>query len=460
LCTDTGGHLYETFNTFGVSKNDVRALGFSSYYMTSGIDKSVDSMDDRRRYWRRNSDMVRLRGLQVSTRMIIKAKSGFRVRMIVFQTPYNMGQILGDASIPDNRHEDADDDVIQGRFNCNAQIMTTVVKSDTGEIQQSYINDKFHNLFDKQVRIAQHTKLHDHMMTMKVTHPNVFVLSDKKRFFCNRSRDVKTFKWNVFRKLFTTIKYPPTVYGPFIEKGPFAYQEPDRKIFVMFIVTPATEQMEFPSGLQYPSFSIGVHDDPRHSDRLLYDDGDSRWLAAPNDRRVSEEPDQGAPYSETLFTEGPSMPKIPEGQDDQEDVEEEGGGTGPGAGTGPETRSKGKARAASAGLGSSGFGGFGGDVPDPSDPPRVEELKDAFKQALAENRDDARREREREKKDRDRQGRPKPPGVEYELTERWAEEQGMLLQPTLSMWWKEMPKAMLNPSRRRFPGYSARRFRK
>lgn len=50
--------------------------------------------------------------------------------------------------------------------------------------------------------------------------------------------------------LATTIKYPPVTYGEHMENvSSFDKGIPDWKIFCMFIITPAREQVEVPTGL-------------------------------------------------------------------------------------------------------------------------------------------------------------------------------------------------------------------
>jgi hypothetical protein len=75
--------------------------------------------------------------------------------------------------------------------------------------------------------------------------------------------------------------------------------------------------------------------------------------------------------------------------------------------------------------------------------------------ALRQNREEAKGEREKAKKERDalkeaEDTGPPLPVDHHEMTDRWAHEQGMLIQPTFSVWWNEMPKPMLSLGR--FPG--------
>lgn len=377
--------------------------------------------------------MVRLTGLQVSNKIIVAPKSGFRVRMLVFQTPHTMSELLG-SDVDDNHHMVATDKHIQGYFESNGQHLTTIVKDQNGIIRQAFINDQFNSLFDNQIRLMDDKSFHDQLMTMRITRSNVHILSDRRRFFTNKGKEARTYRWSVFRKLFTTVKFPPLLHGSHIDVTDGEFEMPDRKIFVMFIVTPAKENIRYPEGLKFSTDHIRtVTVDDEDPTDMVFDDNNKPFDPKVRTHRVSQEPRQGSVFDPEDFEgrAGPSMPKLPEGQSEVEKVEEISDRGTPA----PSRDSKGKfvARAPSA----------------PAD-----ELREAFKQALKENREEARAERAKSKAvmDVDPDGGQLPEGM-ADMTDRWADEQGILLQPTIKTWWREMPKGMLNikrPSARRF----------
>jgi hypothetical protein len=107
-------------------------------------------------------------------------------------------------------------------------------------------------MFEKQIKVMQDMSFHDEVMKMRLTHPNCFVLSNQTFFISNKKKVSWTFNWSSFHNLRTTIKYLPVTYSDVKEGvGDLLYPDPNRKIFVMLIVTPAREQVEVPTGLKY-----------------------------------------------------------------------------------------------------------------------------------------------------------------------------------------------------------------
>ena len=444
-----GKARYEFVSTAGIPKKQIASLVFCSYYMISHIPRAVFDLQDRRRYWRRIGDMVRLTGVHVKLQMILKPMSGFRVRMLMFQTLFHMKDMMGTSDLAgtaDNEASSPSKDVSQGAFDGNAEIMSRLVIDDEGDYT-CFLSDKYQKLFEKQIKNQEDLEFHDLVSRMRLTLPNTFVLSDTRFFVCNRKRESITKKWSHFKMLATTVKYPPVTYGEHMERvTTFDKGVPDRKIFCMFIITPAKEQVEVPTGLTIPFVPKMSHVD-QDDQMLRYDSGDDivdNRALFPGRIRGYPRSRFGSVVSDSFKrdpTPGPSTVLVPEtppgsafsseeeGHDDSEDSED--------TSRGPATRSKGKGNAKTA-------------SPEPDKKgvgvsKQAEQVTAAVVAGLEENRRRVRMEREEEKK---KKMAEKPP--DHKITSRWADDQGLLYQPTINLWFKEMPKAMMNVGRRRF----------
>ena len=197
--------------------------------------------------------MMRITGIQLKLQMILKAKSGFRIRMLMIQTPYCTEEFLEDGEpIYDNESMNrcVGDEV--GSFLPNAQQFSVIGKDDA-DVDVATICVKYTGMFEKQLRLMKDMSFHEELMHMKVTHPNMMVLSDRRIFVRNRKNVTRTFNWSFFRKMVTTIRYPPITYGAEMEH--VGQNDPgvlDRKVFVFYIITPAVEQLEVPLGVYRP----------------------------------------------------------------------------------------------------------------------------------------------------------------------------------------------------------------
>lgn len=394
---------YEFYTTGGVPKKNVPATSFVSYYQLSRVPRAQFDLQDRSRYWLRLGDMMRITGIQIKLKMILKAKSGFRIRMLMIQTPYCAEEFLEDGEIvPDNAslNRSLGDEV--GSFLPNAQ-QFSVVGKDGHDVDVATIREKYAGMFEKQLRLTKDMTFHEELMSMKVTHPNMMVLSDRRVFVRNRKNVTRTFNWSFFRKMVTTIRYPPVTYGGEMEHvGQNDPGVPDRKIFVFFIITPAVEQLEVPLGAY---------------------------------RAVDETPDAGhgvqTPLRFGSVAPGPyHLGSIPEEVvEDAEDDEGDGGAAAAApaqAGPSRVARSRVTTRSGSADPGT--------QVVD------YDRMRDAMVDALNVNRENLREDRERKKKEE--ADAKLAQSVDEQFTSQWAEDQGMLLKPTFNMWFKDMPKSL------------------
>ena len=169
-----GKARYEFVSTAGIPKKQIASLMFCSYYMISHIPRAVFDLQDQRRYWRRIGDMVRLTGVHAKLQMILKPMSGFRVQMLMFQTPFHMKDMMGTSDLTgtgDNEASSPSEDASQGAFDGNAEIMSRLVIDDEGDYT-CFLLDKYQKLFEKQIKNQEDLEFHDLVSRMRLTHPN------------------------------------------------------------------------------------------------------------------------------------------------------------------------------------------------------------------------------------------------------------------------------------------------
>lgn len=399
-----GDVQYEHVSTGHAAKKFVGGLAYACHYQLSHVPRSTYDLQDRQRYWRRLGDMIRLIGIQGKLHMILKPRSGFRIRVLLLQTPLHFsGLVNSEHAVLDNQASSPGDNDPMGSFRTSLEHMSQFEETEDGLFKAS-LNKKYALLFDRQVKYMRDMEFQDEISRMKVTHPNVIVLSDKHLFVKNRKKYTRTFKWSFFRKMNTTIRYPPVNYGGQMELVlPQDYGVPDRKLFALMIITPAREQYQVPAS-KVLALPVGGYDD------------DEKELVRHQVRFSSV-------VSECL-----------------EVVREEGEDQG-GAGTsfGPTTRSKGKGVAsAPSGSGGRDSSSSEDDRDENENKINYDKMRDMFAEALDQSRQTAKKEREEEKKEKKENG-----GDETGMfTSAWAEDQGMLIQPTFDMWFKDMPVSM------------------
>ena len=346
--------------------------------------------------------MIRIPGIQGKLKMIVKPKSGFRIRVLLLQTPFHFSGLVGDGPVEDdNAGSLPSDEDPMGSFRPSLEHMSQIVENEEGMVRCS-LNPRFAPLFDRQMPVMNDMNFHDEIAKMKVTHPNVLVLADRHMFVKNRKNRTCMFNWSFFRKMNTTIRYPLVNYGGFMQRVRANYEDvPDRKIFALVLVTPAREQYEVP-----PSKKMVVPGDLEPGDETVR--SQVRFSSVVSDR----------------------LPTI------EEATEERGGGAGPSSAQ--ITRSKGKGRA--------GVGTAGGNEDDSSseeedtgdDKMKIDydKMRQVFVGALNDSQQIAKREREEERQEKkDKEG-------DEVFTSVWAEDQGMLMQPTFNVWFKDMPQSM------------------
>jgi len=432
LGRDEGGECDEIISTKGFNNDQVGVMSFTCHYLINQIQKSFPTIPDRRLYYKRSSDMIRLRGVQVKARIVLGPRSGFRVRAIIFQTPFDIDDMSsdedhpvdGNGAIPNGVPVNGGDKYLQGHYTPNMELYSSGFAKSDGTIEACIIRPKYSKWFEKQRPCADHKEFQDQIMKMRMTKPNVFVLHDRTYFFANRKKQQRVMSMNIFRKIGTTIKWPRTEWAGMVDREN-TLELPDRKIYVKFIFAPALESHKIPTDVKYPDFIYGLtegSDGDFLFDNKQFDKGDTKddvWLS-----NIDEEPvatHRGESMLSDQFDDVMKERVKRRAEKARADTAEP-----PDTG-GPSSRTRSRLTPAPV-------------LTDPDNSaPTANDIKEAFKLALVENRNERIMEREKEKEEM---------VVDDDVfTSNWADTQVMTFRPTINVWWRDMSDNTLNSYR-------------
>ena len=144
---------YEFVNTGHAEKRLVQGLAYACHYQLSHVPRSTFELQDRARYWQRLGDMIRIPGIQGKLKMIVKPKSGFRIRVLLLQTPFRFSGLVGDGPVEDdNAGSLPSDEDPMGSFRPSLEHMSQIVENEEGMVCCS-LNPRFAPLFDRQMPV-------------------------------------------------------------------------------------------------------------------------------------------------------------------------------------------------------------------------------------------------------------------------------------------------------------------
>ena len=151
----TGIHMWERFTTKGIPKNAHKYVSYFSHYLLNMLPRSLPDVYDQYKYYLRNTDMVRVRGIGVHLDIFLAPHSGYRLRLLTFQTPYDMTQ-LTDNRLNDNSPTHPDGKIVQGCYKSNGKLMSNLQANEDGRYIVT-MNDGLSNLFGDQKVISDST---------------------------------------------------------------------------------------------------------------------------------------------------------------------------------------------------------------------------------------------------------------------------------------------------------------
>jgi len=183
-------------------------------------------------------DMVRVWGIGYQMSFVLQPKSGFRLRLIMFQTPYNMEQLSKSASdlLTDNAPIFSTDTSKQGCFRPNGWLLTEFQRE--GKHYLSAVTEGYAEIFGQQKKLFDNQQAPALFQKMRINHPNVTVLMDRHVTTINYRTKPKTCGINQIVPSKTTWKYPTVQFDGEYKGFSNKDQIPDHKCYFMVIATP------------------------------------------------------------------------------------------------------------------------------------------------------------------------------------------------------------------------------
>ena len=179
--------------------------------------------------------MVRATGIHLELNVGVSPKSGWRVRLLLIQSPLDMNQITGNVDINNYAYYPDEHQNPQGGFTLNGGSFTQVFSGADG--YEASIVDKYKNMLRFQRKRYDHKEYQDVVSKLKVTHTQCKVVYEKNLLYINKKNDHRQFKFNYLLPSKTTWKYPYLIHdGTVDETNP--YGVPDRKMVFMILATP------------------------------------------------------------------------------------------------------------------------------------------------------------------------------------------------------------------------------
>ena len=191
------------------------------------------SSDEPLEYFRR-TDMVCGTGIHIKLEFTVQPKCGFKVWVLMFQSPFSMNQIQSATrNVEDNMSDDPTQKCKQGFFHPNRQLLTQL--RETENSVEAAMGPWYQQMFQWQNKTYDHLELDQALQRMKITAPYVATIYNRKLVYVNKRCLPRQFTFNCMIPLKTTWKYAPAVRGGIVERRFNPYS--DRKVFVMLIVT-------------------------------------------------------------------------------------------------------------------------------------------------------------------------------------------------------------------------------
>jgi hypothetical protein len=221
----------------------------------------------------RSADLVRATGIRYHLDISIQPKSGYKLRIIMFQSPkgwddLNQGLKDNDGEriyVGDGEGFSANGIDKQGGFHLEGGWFTKIQRKEDDETE-TVIHPAFAELFEWQRKTYNHLEFGQTLDRMKISHPHVRVIHEQRLVITNRTRLPKRKVVNKMYKTSTTWLYPPRVHdnSVLVEKN-----VPDKKVFFMIIATPLFGGVEDPGQDMMGVDEFG-EELPPENDRVQY----------------------------------------------------------------------------------------------------------------------------------------------------------------------------------------------
>ncbi len=241
----SGNMIWEKFTTHGFPKECLEYVAFASHYQINELDCIPTNHTGILQLFWRKANIVCAHGIQMHLNVAIASRSAFRVRVILFQTPFSWSQIsMGDGDGEGNGRFKPTNNCPQGGFNCNGGMLMDIAVGPNGVYVA--LQPTYDQLFQWQRKTYDHVEYQQIMDRMRITKPIVKVIFEKHLLFTNRKMKLtKRAVWNHMYSTRMTWKYQPMYYDGSVEyhKTPIL----DRKVFMMLIMTPIFGEVKDPA---------------------------------------------------------------------------------------------------------------------------------------------------------------------------------------------------------------------
>ena len=125
---DMGQIVWERFTTKGIPEEVHKLTSFGCHYMLNMLPRGIPMTQDVLIMYKRMTDMVRVCGIAIHLDFILQPKSGYNLRLILFQSPYNMQQLsedyTDDCELYDNKPHIGNKFTKQGFYKPNGTLLT------------------------------------------------------------------------------------------------------------------------------------------------------------------------------------------------------------------------------------------------------------------------------------------------------------------------------------------------
>lgn len=249
----------------------------TSAYMVNYIPRCLDDPGHAALPHSRATDWIRSTGILVSGLVGVFPRSSFNLRILMFHTLSRLS------------------DQVAGTPKPSDQVPQMVYLPHTRHLFQyslangfkSRVSPSYHHMFDDFMRSKSHRTHNEIIQNTKPNLPMGRIICDVNKTYSNHSyHNLWTARFNVFHKYRSTFAYDNWILNEDIVDPNLQSPIPDRKVYVMFMVTPMVNALFEPveGMLWQPKF----HQDPRdpnlevdeeHDDNEFEAFGDNEWPA-------------------------------------------------------------------------------------------------------------------------------------------------------------------------------------
>ena len=213
-------------------------LAFVCHYQLNIIPRGDPLGRDTLCTFKHTTDMVHVRGIRYQMSFVLQLKSGFRLHLLMFQTPYDMEQLSESATnqLEDNAPVFSTDKTKQGCFIPNGRMLTEFQKDE--DQYMAAVTKGYAEIFGQQKKVFDNQHAPALFQKMRINHSDMTVLMDCHLTAINCRNKPKTFRINWIVPSKTTWKYLTMQFDGEYQGFCDRDQIPDCKCYFMVIAIP------------------------------------------------------------------------------------------------------------------------------------------------------------------------------------------------------------------------------